>query len=188
MRVFGPGGAASATFPVSGIPNPGAGGQLTLSFVATGGFDVPVVITGGALVGVAEDNAGHSALVSFALSSGKRQWLVPLPDEVHDITVGVSAQNGQVMLVDESNPAYSLEEVGLATGKLRSLGYFRQSALESDGSILYAVGNDYLVVNVHGSGRNPPVAAIAAPGARQPAPGPGQSSSANPGPVLARAT
>jgi len=187
VRVFGPGGASGAVFAVSGIPKPGAGGPLALSFVATGGFDVPVVITGGALVGVAEDNAGHSALVSFALSSGKRQWLVPLPDEVHDITAGVSAQNGQVMLVDESNPAYSLEEVGLATGKLRSFGYFRQSALEPDGSTLYAVGNDYLVVNVHGSDRYPPVAAIAAPGGRQPAPVPGQNSAAGPGPVLARA-
>jgi outer membrane protein assembly factor BamB len=187
VRVFGPGGAATATFPVSGIPEPGAGGLLTLNFASTSGFGVPVVITDGQLVGVAEDNAGHSALVSFALSSGKRQWLVPLPDEVHDISAGVGAQGGQVMLVDESNPAYSLEEAGLATGKLRSFGYFRQSALESDGSALYAVGNDYLVVNVHGSDRNPPVAAITAPGGRQPAPGAGQSSSAGPGPVLARA-
>jgi outer membrane protein assembly factor BamB len=164
VRVFGRGGAATATFPVSGIPDPGAGGLLTLNTAPTGGLGVPAVITDGALVGIASDNDGDSALVSFALSSGKRQWLVPLPDEVHDITAGTGAQHDQVMLVDESNPAYSLEEVALATGKLRSFGYFRRAALESGSSALYAVGNDYLVVNVDGSG-NPPLAAIAAPAA-----------------------
>lgn len=187
VRVFGPGGAATATFPVSGIPDPRAGGPLALNIAPTGGFGVPAVITDGALVGIAEDDAGNSALVSFALSSGTRQWLVTLPNEVHDITVGTGAQHGQVMLVDESNPAYSLEEVGLATGKLRSLGYFRKTALESGSSALYTVGNDYLVVNVDGSSTNPPVAAIAAPGRRQPTPGLGQNSSAGPGPILARA-
>jgi hypothetical protein len=164
VRVFGPGGAATATFPVSGIPDPGVSGPLTLDIAPTGGFGVPAVIADGALVGIARDDNGDSAVVSFALSSGERQWLVPLPDKVHDITAGGSAQRGQVMLVDESNPAYSLEEVGLATGKLRSLGYFRQAALESGGSALYAVGNDYLFVNLHGSSDNPPVAAITAPG------------------------
>ena len=165
VRVFGPGGAATATFPVSGIPGPGAGGPLVLDTAPTGGLGVPAVIADGALVGITEDNDGDSALVSFVLSSGKRQWLVPLPDEVHDITAGAGAQHGQVMLVDESNPAYSLEEVGLATGKLRSFGYFRKTALESGSSALYAVGNDYLVVNLDGSSGNPPVAAIAAPAA-----------------------
>ena len=165
VRVFGPRGAATATFPVSGIPDPGASGQLTLDIAPTDGFGVPALIADGALVGIAQGNGGHSALVSFALSSGKQQWLVPLPDEVHDITAGGSAQSGQVMLVDESNPAYSLEEVGLATGKLRSFGYFRHDVFESSDSALFAVGNDYLVVNLDGSGGNPPVAAITAPAA-----------------------
>jgi outer membrane protein assembly factor BamB len=165
VRVFGPGGAATATFPVSGIPDPAASGLLTLHIAPNDGFGVPAVIADGALVGIAQDTDGDSALVSFALSSGKQQWLVPLPDKVHDITAGGSAQRGQVILVYESNPAYSLEEVGLATGKLRSLGYFRQDALESGDSALYTVGNDCLVVNLHGSSDYPPVAAITAPAA-----------------------
>jgi outer membrane protein assembly factor BamB len=165
VRVFGPGGAVTATFPVSGIPDPGTSGHLALDIAPTDGFGVPAVIADGTLVGIAQGNDGDSALVSFALSSGKQQWLDPLPDKVHDITAGGSAQPGEVILVDESNPAYSLEEAGLGTGKLRSLGYFRHAALESGDSALYAVGNDYLVVNLDGSGGNPPVAAITAPAA-----------------------
>jgi outer membrane protein assembly factor BamB len=165
VRVFGPGGAVTATFSVAGIHDPAAGGPLTLDTEPTDGFGFPEVIAGGALVGVAQDNSGHSALVAFGLSSGKRQWVVPLPDAVNDITAGGRAQHGEVVLVDESDPAYSLEEVDIATGKLRSLGSFGQQALDSGDSGLYAVGSDYLVVNLNGAFNNPPIAAIKAPAA-----------------------
>jgi outer membrane protein assembly factor BamB len=163
VRVFGPGGAVTATFPVSGIHDPAVSSPLTLDTEPTDGFGFPEVIGDGALVGIAEDNSGHSALVAFGLSSGRRQWMVPLPDAVNDITAGGRAQRGEVVLVDESDPAYSLEEVDIATGKLRSLGSFRQQVLDSGDSGLYAVGSDYLVVNLNGAFNTPPIAAIRVP-------------------------
>ena len=163
LRVFGPGGAVTARFSVSGIPDPGASGPLTLDTAVTDVFAAPAVIAGGSLVGIARDGNADSALVSFALSSGKRQWVVPLPDDLHDITAGAGAQRGRVVLVDESDPACSLEEADIATGKLRSLGFFGPDALESGDSALYAVGNGYLIVNLHGNTFNPPLAAIKAP-------------------------
>ena len=165
VRVFGPGGAVTATFSVSGIHDPAASGPLVLNTDPTDGFGYPEVIADGALVGVAQDHSGHSALVAFGLSSGQRRWMVPLPDVVNDITAGGRAQHGEVVLVDESDPAYSLEEVDIATGKLRSLGSFGQQALDSGDSGLYTVGSDYLVVNLNGAFNNPPIAAIKAPAA-----------------------
>lgn len=165
VRVFGPGGAVTARFAVSGIPDRAAGGPLILDTDLNDGFGFPEVIADGALVGVAQDERGHSALVAFGLPSGRRQWVVPFPDEVNEITVGGRAQRGEVVLVDESYPAYSLEEVNVTTGKLRSLGVFTQQALDSGDSGLYAVGNDYLIVNLN-SIINPPIAAIKAPPAR----------------------
>lgn len=53
----------------------------------------------------------------------------------------------------------------MATGKLRSLGLFRQQELESGDSGPYAVGNDYLAVN-QDSVVNAPIAAIKAPAVR----------------------
>jgi outer membrane protein assembly factor BamB len=167
VRVFGPGGAVTATFPVSGIPDSAARGPLTLNTASTDGFGVPDLIAGGVLVGVASDDSDHFAMVAFSLSSGQRQWVTPLPDEVHDVTPGGGTASGQVVLVDESDPAYSLEEASVATGKLTSLGYFGQQALQSGDSGLYTAagsgGTYYVIVNQDGSGDNPPAAGIRAP-------------------------
>jgi hypothetical protein len=66
--------------------------------------------------------------------------------------------------VDESHPAYSLEEVGVATGTVRSLGYFAARVLQSGDSGLYTSGRDYLVVNLNGDSPNrAPVAAVEGP-------------------------
>jgi hypothetical protein len=82
------------------------------------------------------------------------------PDEVHDITVS----GGSAILVDESDPAYSLESVDLASGKLHSFGFFSQGVLQSDESGLYAVGGSYLIVNQAGDrAEQPPIAAIKVP-------------------------
>jgi outer membrane protein assembly factor BamB len=167
VRVFAPGGAVTAAFPVSGIPDSAASGPLALDTASTDGFGAPDVIIGNTLVGVASDDSGHGALVAFSLAGGQRQWVTPLPDEVHDLTAGGSAAGGEVVLVDESDPAYSLEEASVTTGKLASLGYFGQQALQSGDSGLYTTtgssGTYYVIVNQDGDGDNPPAAAIRAP-------------------------
>jgi hypothetical protein len=163
VRVFSSSGAVTATFAGSGIPGSSAGGPLTIQTQPTDGFGSPDVIAGGALVSVATDDSGHYGLVAWSLSAGQRLWVVPLPDEVHDI----AAAGGDVVLADESDPAYSLEAVTVATGKLRSLGFFDQQALDSSDSGLYTVtgsaGTDYVIVNKDGHIFNAPVAAIKAP-------------------------
>ena len=162
VRVFGPSGAETSAFSVSGIPL--GGGTVALNTASTGGFGVPVAVIGGMLVGATNSSSsGSDALVGYRLSDGTRQWLVDTPDEVND-----AALNGsELVFVDESDPAYSLEEVDAATGTLRPLGYFTQAILQSGQSGLYAFNADDVVVNTTGdSGDQPPVAAIKAPAAQ----------------------
>ena len=158
VRVFGPDGAVTSSFSVSGIPL--HGGTVALNTGSTQGFGAPAAVAGGMLVGVTELHGGGDALVGYRLADGKRQWLTDTPDEVHDVTLS----GGNLVFVDESDPAYSLEEVGIATGTVRSLGYFTQGVLQTDQSGLLAAGRDYLIVNQNGdSTSQPPVAAIKAP-------------------------
>jgi hypothetical protein len=76
------------------------------------------------------------------------------------------------MLVGVTDPSggggdASLEEVDVATGTLRSLGYFSQGILQSGESGLYAFNADDLIVNSTGdSSSRAPGAAIKAPAAQ----------------------
>ncbi len=162
VRVFGPGGAETSAFSVSGIPL--GGGIVALNTASTGGFGVPVAVTDGMLVGVTSpSSSGADAIVGYRLADGRRQWLVDTPDEVNDAALSGS----ELVFVDESDPAYSLEEVNSGTGTLRSLGYFTQAILQSGQSGLYPFNADDVVVNTTGdSGDQPPVAAIKAPAAQ----------------------
>ena len=159
VRVFSPVGAETSAFSVSGIPL--GGGTVALNTASTGGFGVPVAVTDGMLVGaINPSGSGSDAIVGYRLADGRRQWLVDTPDEVNDAALS----GGELVFVDESDPAYSLEEVNAATGTLHSLGYFTQAILQSGKSGLYAFGAVDLVVNTTGdSADQPPVAAIKAP-------------------------
>jgi outer membrane protein assembly factor BamB len=161
VRVFGPGGAVTSDFSVSGIPL--GGGTVALNTASYSGFGVPVAVADGMLVGVTDPNDGDDAVVGYRLSDGARRWLVGTPDEVNDVALS----GHELVFVDESDPAYSLEEVDVATGTVRSLGYFTQGVLQSGQSGLYAFNADDLVVNTTGdSSGQPPVAAIKAPAAQ----------------------
>ena len=158
VRVFGSGGSVTSTFPVSGIPL--NGGTVSLSTASTDGFGFPAVVADGMLVGTTTVNGSGGALVGYQLASGQRQWLMTTPDQVNDV-----ALNGnELAFIDESDPAYSLEEVGGSTGKITSLGYFTEGIYQSGDSGLYVAGGDYLVVNQDGSSPGqPPVAAVKVP-------------------------
>jgi hypothetical protein len=122
------------------------------------------VVSDGLLIGVTTQvSDGRCAIVAYQLATGKRQWLVDTPDPVYDVALDGS----ELSLIDESQPALSLEEVSVTTGALRSLGYFPAGDIESSDSGLYLVGGDYLVVNLSGISPIPPVAAIMTPPARE---------------------
>jgi hypothetical protein len=158
VRVFGANGTQTADFPVGGSIV--AGTPESLDFGSSGGFGSPDIVTGGLLIGVTQPNGNQTALAAWRLSDGQRLWVTVTPDQVHDIT----AAGGGVALVDESDPAYSLETINLATGKLTSLGFFDQSDLEQGESALYVVGGSYLIVNEHGDTTSQtPIAAIKVP-------------------------
>jgi len=159
VRVFSPAGAVTSDFSVSGIPL--GSGTVALNTASTGGFGIPVAVADGMLVGPTEaGTSGNDALVGYRLSDGARQWLVDTPDEVNDAALS----GNELVFVDESDPAYSLEQVNVATGALRSLGYFTQGVLQSGQSGLYAFGADAVVVNTTGDGGDqPPVAAVKVP-------------------------
>jgi hypothetical protein len=75
----------------------------------------------------------------------------------------VALSGHELVFVDESDPAYSLEEVDVATGTVRPLGYFTEGVQQSGQSGLYAFATDDLVVNTTGdSSDQPPLAAIKA--------------------------
>jgi outer membrane protein assembly factor BamB len=162
VRVFGPDGRETSAFSVSGIPI--GGGTVALDTGSTGGFGVPVVVTDGLLVGATDPSgSGDDAIVGYRLADGRRQFLVDTPDKVN----AAALLGHELVFVDESDPAYSLEEVDVATGTLRSLGYFTQGVLQSGQSGLYPFNADDLIVNTTGdSAHQPPVAAIKAPSAQ----------------------
>jgi hypothetical protein len=143
--VFGSDGAVISAFSASGIPL--AGGTVALNTGSTDGFGAPVVVADGMLVGATEVHGTGDAIAGYRLADGKRQWLIDTPDEVHDVALSGS----ELIVADESDPAHSLEEVGVTTGTLRSLGYFTQGIIQSGDSGQYPVNGDYLVANQAGS-------------------------------------
>jgi hypothetical protein len=158
VRAFAADGTQTAVFPVGGAMVAGTPESLNLN--PTDGFGPPDIVTGGLLVGVTQPNGNQTALVAWRLSDGQRLWVTVTPDQVRDITATASG----VALVDESDPAYSLETIDLATGKLTSLGFFDQGDLEQGESALYVVGGSYLIVNQHGDNSSQtPVAAVKVP-------------------------
>jgi hypothetical protein len=159
--VFGPDGAVTSSFSASGISL--GGGTVALNTASDDGFGVPAAVADGMLVGVTNPNGGGDAVVGYRLSDGSRRWLIDTPDEVNDVALS----GNELDFVDESDPAYSLEEVNVATGTVRSLGYFTQGILQSGQSGLYAFNADDLVVNTTGdSADQPPLAAIKVPAAQ----------------------
>jgi outer membrane protein assembly factor BamB len=158
VRVFGADGTVTSSFSVSGIPL--RGGTVALATGSTDGYNATAVVTGGMLIGLTDGYGGTTAFVAYRLADGKRLWLTATPDEVHDLTLS----GGDLVFVDESDPAYSLEKADVATGALRSLGYFTQAILQTEQSGLFAAGGNYLIVNQSSvSSGEPPVAAIKAP-------------------------
>jgi outer membrane protein assembly factor BamB len=158
VRVLGPDGTQVAEFHVDGIML--AGAPVALDVQPADGFGPPDFVADGMLVGVTTISGAQSAIVGYRLSDGQRQWVATTPDEVHDITISA----GSAVVADESDPAYSLEKVDLASGKLRSFGFFPQGVLESGESGLYAAGGSYVIVNQHGDRTDqPPIAAIRVP-------------------------
>jgi outer membrane protein assembly factor BamB len=161
VRVFSSGGSVTSTFQVSGISLNGA--TVALNTASTDGYGFPAVVADGMLVGVTTVNGSGGALVGYDLASGQRQWLKATPDQVNDVALS----GDEMVFIDESDPAYSLEEVGLTTGTVRSLGFFSEDIYQSGDSGLYLAGGDYLVVNQDGdSSSQPPVAAIKVPAAK----------------------
>jgi outer membrane protein assembly factor BamB len=157
-RVFSAHGRLISAFPVAGITV--AGVPTSLNTASNQGFGVPAVVADGLLIGVTTPTSGdRGAIVAYQLASGKRQWVVDTPDPVYDVALDGS----ELSLIDDSQPALSLEEASVATGALRSLGYFPEGDIEPSDSGLYVVGRDYLVVNLNGVTPIPPVAAITTP-------------------------
>jgi outer membrane protein assembly factor BamB len=157
-RVFSASGSLVSAFPVTGITVGGV--PSSLNTASNQGFGVPAVVAGGLLIGVTTPAGGNRcAIVAYQLASGKRQWVADTPDPVYDVALDGS----ELSLIDDSQPALSLEEASVATGALRSLGYFAAGDIEPADSGLYVVGRDYLVVNLNGVAPIPPVAAIMTP-------------------------
>ena len=91
VRVYGSDGAVTSDFSASGIPL--AGGTVALNTGSTDGFGAPVAVADGMLVGATEVNGSGDAIAGYRLADGKRQWLVDIPDEVHDVALAAASSS-----------------------------------------------------------------------------------------------
>jgi outer membrane protein assembly factor BamB len=159
VQVFADGHVTSS-MQVSGIP--GVSGPVALDTTTTDGFGLRSVVADGLLAGVAQENGPGSDIVAFRLADGQRQWLLHLPDQVSNLRL----VGNEVFLVDNSDPAPSLEAISLATGRKRAIGFFAGGVYDSGDAALYTAGGRDIIVNQRGEKPTPPVAAIVIPPAK----------------------
>jgi len=145
VLVLGAGGTVVSTIP--------AGGLDTSSYR---GFGPEVVVSGGLLAGVTSSSGGHADVVAYRLSDGRRLWQVPMPDDV----LGVRQDAGQLLVIDQSAPAPTLDAIALPGGTRHVIGLIPRGVTGADGTGVYPVGGRYLVVNLTGRAPVPPVAAL----------------------------
>lgn len=154
VLAFGPDGHLNSSILVSDIATPGGPAALDTSYYQ--GFGPEVVVSGGLLVGVTRSSGGHSDVVAFRLSDGRRQWLVPMPDDV----VTIRQDAGQLLVIDQSEPVPALDAISIPAGSLRAIGFVPRRVFDFADATVYPVGGRYLVVNLSGLNPVPPVAAV----------------------------
>lgn len=157
VQVFGAGGRVTSSMQVSGIP--GVNGPVVLDTLPHDGSGPRTAVAAGLLIGIAQENGPGSDIVAFRLADGRRQWLVHLPDEVNAMRLS----GRDLVFVDESDPAPSLEAISLPDGHQRAIGFFAGSVYDSGDAVLYLAGGQDIIVNQRGVKPTPPVAAITVP-------------------------
>lgn len=154
VLVFGAGGHQESSILVSDISAPGGAATLDTDYYP--GFGPEIAVADGLLVGVTRPVDNQSDIVAFRLSDGRRQWLVPMPDQV----VSLEPDGGQLLLVDWSEPVASLETIAIPTGALHAVGFVPQGVSAFSDASVYPVGGRYVLVNESGVNPTPPVAAM----------------------------
>jgi outer membrane protein assembly factor BamB len=142
---FGATGKPAATIP--------AGDLDTSDYQGSG---PEVVVSAGLLVGVTQPGGGHSDVVAFRLSDGRRQWQVPMPGDV----LSVRQDGGQLLVIDQSAPLPALDAIALPAGAPRAIGLIPRGVADAGGAGVYPAAGRYLVVNLTGRAPVPPVAAL----------------------------
>ena len=109
-------------------------------------------------------SSGTDAIVGYRLADGRRQWLVDTPDEVNDAALSGS----ELVFVDESDPAYSLEEVNASTGDaaLAWILHPGDPCSPASPACTRSTPMTWYVNTTGDSGDQPPVAAIRVPAAQ----------------------
>lgn len=151
------------TRPAQDVLTFGADGRL-LSTIPVGDLDASdyqgsgpeVVVSDGLLAGVTRPGGGHSDVVAFRLSDGRRQWLVPVPGDV----VSLRQDGGQLLAVDQAEPAPALDAISLPGGSLRTIGLIPRGVADLSGASVQVAGGRYVLVNLTGRAPVPPVAAL----------------------------
>lgn len=154
VLAFGPGGHLDSSILVSDIAAPGGPAALDTSYYQ--GFGPEVVVSGGLLVGVTQPSGGHSDIVAFRLSDGRRQWLVQMPGDV----VTIRGDAGQLLVVDRSVPVPALDAISIPGGSLHAIGFIPRRVFGFADAAVYPVGGRYIVVNLDGLNPVPPVASV----------------------------
>jgi outer membrane protein assembly factor BamB len=145
VLTFGADGRLQSTIPA---------GDLDTSYYQGSGPEV--VVSDGLLAGVTRPSGGYSDVVAFRLSDGRRQWLVPVPGNV----VSLRQDGGQLLAVDQSQPAPALDAISLPGGSLRTIGFIPRGVVDLSGASAQVAGGRYVVVNLTGRSPVPPVAAL----------------------------
>jgi outer membrane protein assembly factor BamB len=151
---FGVGGRQESSILVSGISLPGGSAALDTDYYS--GFGTETAVADGLLVGVTQPVNGESDIIAFRLSDGRRQWLVPMPDQV----VSLEPDGGRLLFVDWSQPVASLETVAIPTGAVHPVGFIPQGVSGFTDASVYPAGGHYIVVNGSGVDPTSPIAAV----------------------------
>jgi outer membrane protein assembly factor BamB len=147
VLAFGADGRLEATIPVGSV-------KLDTSYYQGSGPEI--VVSGGLLAGVTKPGGGHSDVVAFRLSDGRQQWLARMPDDA----VSLRQDGGRLLVLDQSEPAPTLDAITLATGSLSAVGIVPRNVAGPGDASVYPVGGRYLLVNLTGAAPVPPVAAL----------------------------
>jgi outer membrane protein assembly factor BamB len=142
---FGPTGEMASLIP--------AGDLDTSSYQ---GFGPPIAVSGGLLIGVTRPSGGHADVVAYRLSDGGRQWLASMPDDV----LSLRQDGGQLLVIDQSRPALTLDAISLTKGSLRAIGFLPANVVSPGGVSVYPASGRYAVVNLTGAAPVPPVTVI----------------------------
>jgi outer membrane protein assembly factor BamB len=163
LRVFTAQGQQRVTIDASSLTT--ASGPASLD---TGGYagdaagafqSQPIYRTmefGNTLVAATQQTGDHVDLLGYDLTTGRRIWDTPTPDDV----TAIGRSGGSAVVIDDALPSPEVLSISAVTGASTEIGVLPGWTFGGDDTGLYPIGAQYLVVSGVGANPTPPVFAF----------------------------